>query len=115
MQALSDKYLSPAEAAYQSTLRDFESKKGESATEEERELIRQLANLTASVNNKPQSEKIAEIQTNALTARGGFQTGAVLGDKDALQRQIEKNTQREAKQTEEIKNLVKKLTDLLEA
>jgi hypothetical protein len=114
-QTLSDKYLSPAEAAYQSTLRDFESKKGESATEEERELIRQLASLTTAVNNKPQSEKIAEIQTNALTARGGFQTGAVLGDKDALQRQIEKNTQREANQSEEIKNLVKKITDLLEA
>lgn len=112
-QSLMDKTLSPKESAYASTLRDFESKKGESATDQEKDLIRKLADLTVSIGEKTDL-KFSEIQTNSLTARGGFQTGAVLGDKDALQRQIEKNTQREAKQSEEIKNLVKKITDLLE-
>ena len=54
------------------------------------------------------------IQTNSLTARGGFQSGAVVTDKDAINRQIEKNTQREAAQSAEIKDLVKKIKESLD-
>lgn len=112
-QSLMDKTLSPQESAYSTTLRDFESKKGAAATDEEKGLIRKLADLTVSINEKA-NLKFSEIQTNSLTARGGFQSGAVVNDKDAINRQIEKNTQREAAQSEEIKALVKKITDLLE-
>ncbi len=112
-QSLLDRTGDKRESAYASTLRDFEAKKGESATDQEKDLIRKLADLTVSIGEKTDL-KFAEIQTNSLTARGGFQSGAVVADRDAINRQIEKNTQREAAQSEEIKALVKKITDLLE-
>ena len=112
-QSLMDKTLSPKESAYASTLRDFEAKKGESATDQEKDLIRKLADLTVSIGEKTDM-KFSEIQTNSLTARGGFQSGAVVSDKDAINRQIEKNTQREAAQSAEIKDLVKKIKESLD-
>lgn len=112
-QSLLERTGDKRESAYASTLRDFEAKKGEAATDQEKDLIRKLADLTVSIGEKT-NLKFSEIQTNSLTARGGFQSGAVVNDKDAINRQIEKNTQREAAQSEEIKALVKKITDLLE-
>ena len=112
-QSLLDRTGDKREGAYASTLRDFEAKKGEAATDQEKDLIRKLADLTVSIGEKTDL-KFSEIQTNSLTARGGFQSGAVVADRDAINRQIEKNTQREAAQSEEIKALVKKITDLLE-
>ena len=112
-QSLLERTGDKREGAYASTLRDFESKKGESATDQEKELIRKLADLTVSIGEKT-NLKFSEIQTNSLTARGGFQSGAVVTDKDAINRQIEKNTQREAALSEDLRNLVKRITDLLE-
>lgn len=112
-QSLLDRTGDKREGAYASALRDFEAKKGEAATDQEKELIRKLADLTVSIGEKT-NLKFSEIQTNSLTARGGFQSGAVVNDKDAINRQIEKNTQREAALSEDLRNLVKRITDLLE-
>ena len=100
------------EVNYLSSLDKFEQQKGSEATSEEKDLLRRLADLTVSLTEKSPG-RIEEIQTNSLTARGGFQTGAVAIDKDAINRQIEKNTNLEQKQSEEIKRLVYEITSIL--
>lgn len=97
---------------FAAALRDFESKKGSGATDEEKELIRKLSDLTVSM--KDSGMKLTEIQTNSLTARGGFQSGALTPDRDSITRQIEKNTLKEAENSREIQSLVRRITNLLE-
>jgi hypothetical protein len=100
------------EVNYLSSLDKFEQQKGSEASAEEKDLLRRLADLTVSLTEKS-SGRIEEIQTNSLTARGGFQTGAVSGDTNAVYRQIEKNTNLEQKQSEEIRRLVYEITSIL--
>lgn len=99
------------ESAYLDSLEKFEKQKGSSASDQEKNLIRRLAELSSLPANPLTGD--LSIQTNSLTARGGFQSGAVVPDRDAIQKRIEQNTLNEYRQTEEIKNLVRSISSLL--
>ncbi|MBO4631754.1 MAG: hypothetical protein J5858_07510 [Lentisphaeria bacterium] len=75
------------EAAEERALRDAEKRKGSKLTDSEMDAVKKLTDLTLQMNNmqEPQFGNLA-IQTNSLTARGGFQTGAVVPDSEKYQR-----------------------------
>ncbi len=77
------------EAEREKALREAEKTKGSALTKEERARVASLADLNWRMGNmeQPQLGDLA-IRTNALTARGGFATGAVMPDKDAVNRAL---------------------------
>lgn len=82
--------------AVQKALRDAERSKGFALTEDERSLTERLAKMEFSLANPGRSAidtlKGTEIKTNALTARGGFASGAVVPDKDRTNMVIREHT-----------------------
>lgn len=80
------------EAAEQRALRDAERRKGGQLTYDEAMQVKKLSELSWNVNN-PQAPQFGDlsIQTNSLTARGGFLTGAAAPDTDKYNRIIADN------------------------
>ena len=77
------------QAAEQRALLDAEKTKGGKLTDAERESVSKLADLTWKMQNLPQMQMgDLSVKTNSLTSRGGFQGGAVLPDKDQVNKAI---------------------------
>ena len=77
------------QAAEQRALFDAERRKGGKLTDAERDSVSRLADLTWKMQNLPQMRMgDLSIKTNSLTSRGGFQGGAVLPDKDQVNKAI---------------------------
>lgn len=91
--------------------------KGFSLTEEERDLIEKLARLEYSMAHPGRSAidtlKGAEIQSNALTARGGFASGAVVPEKDRIAQAIEGHTKSIRDKMAEVVNLQNSIKQLI--
>ena len=77
------------DAEYEKAMRDAEKTKGSALTKEERARVASLADLSWEWEHRtpPQLGDLS-IHTNSLTSRGGFSTGAVMPDKDAVNRSI---------------------------
>ncbi len=77
------------DAEYEKAMRDAEKTKGSALTKEERARVASLAELSWEWEHRtpPQLGDLS-IRTNSLTSRGGFSTGAVMPDKDAVNRSI---------------------------
>ena len=83
------KYGNSKQAEINKAKRDAENKKGSALTAEEEERIEKLIELQSKLNSFPQlSLQGYDIQTNSLTARGGFQTGAIETNTDRINTQI---------------------------
>ena len=77
------------EAAQEKALRNAEKTKGSALTEKEKARVIKNADLEWDMEHReaPQLGDLA-IKTNSLTSRGGFASGAVMPDKDAVNRSI---------------------------
>ena len=78
------------EAEYNKAMHDAEKTKGSALTKEEKARVASLADLSWEWENRQRAPELGNlpIQTNSLTSRGGFASGAVMPDKDAVNRSI---------------------------
>ena len=103
--------------AVQKALRDAERSKGFALTEDERRLTERLAKMEFSLANPGRGSidtlKGAEIQSNDLTARGGFASGAVVPEKDRIAQAIEGHTKSIRDKMAEVVNLQNSIKQLI--
>ena len=98
------------EADEQKALRDAEKQKGAKLDENETALVKSIADLTYKMGHEtlPQLGDLS-IKTNSLTSRGGFASGAVMPDKDAVNRRLVEETR---KMNEILGQISKKVDDI---
>ena len=98
------------EAAQEKALRNAEKTKGSALTEKEKARVIKNADLEWDMEHReaPQLGNLA-IKTNSLTSRGGFATGAVMPDKDAVNRRLVEETR---KMNEILGQISKKVDDI---
>ena len=103
------------EADEQKALRDAEKQKGAKLDENEMALVKSIADLTYKMGHEtlPQLGDLS-VKTNALTSRGGFASGAVMPDKDAVNKAIAKYNETQCQLLEKIKALTEKLNTTVE-
>ena len=103
------------EADEQKALRDAEKQKGAKLDENETALVKSIADLTYKMGHEtlPQLGDLS-VKTNALTSRGGFASGAVMPDKDAVNKAIAKYNETQCQLLEKIKALTEKLNTTVE-
>ncbi len=98
------------EAAYAKALEDAEKTKGGKLTKEEEDRTKQLTDLSLQLSaSAPVQLGDLGIKTNDLTARGGFASGAVMPERDEVNRAIRSNTQFMAEALKGIQALLDKL------
>ena len=74
-------------------LKDARAAKGADLTDAESEAVRKIAKLTYSMNSRRENDPgDLSIKTNSLTARGGFQGGAVAPDLERYNRITAENS-----------------------
>lgn len=82
------------EAAYAKALEDAEKTKGAKLTPEEIDRTKQLTDMSLNLSEStPVQLGDLGIRSNDLTARGGFASGAVMPERDEVNRAIRSNTQ----------------------
>lgn len=89
-------------------IKDYEAKYGK-LTEQQKKKVKSIVSIEFDLE-KLQKEKPdfsnREIKTNALTARGGFASGAVVPDKNEVNNQIKNINERQTKILVQIKNIL---------
>ena len=101
-----------AEYEQQKALRDAERAKGGKLTEEEAQNVKSLFSLTerlTDLRNEPGVRGMTDVQTNALTARGGFNGAVRLPDTEKYNREIAQTGKKQAELLKEIKDICEKL------
>ena len=95
------------EAEKEKALLDAEKIKGGKLSSAEADLVKRLTELTSSTSSA-RDYKFGDtsIKPNSLTARGGFQTGAVAPDKDRINQVISTTVKAMQQQQKEIRNLI---------
>ena len=85
------------QAAQMEAIRNAEKQKGAKLTEDEISMIKQLSSLQTQLNDPMNKIDLNnfDTKTNELTSRGGFSTGAVVTNKDLVNRQIRDFNQRQ--------------------
>lgn len=103
------------EADEQKALRDAEKQKGAKLDENETALVKSIADLTYKMGHEtlPQLGDLS-IKTNSLTSRGGFASGTVMPDKDAVNKAVARFNQTQCQLLENIKGLIGKLNTTVE-
>ena len=103
------------EADEQKALRDADQQKGAKLDENETALVKSIADLTYKMGHEtlPQLGDLS-IKTNSLTSRGGFASGAVMPDKDAVNKAVARFNQTQCQLLENIKGLIGKLNTTVE-
>ena len=103
------------EADEQKALRDAEKQKGAKLDENETALVKSIADLTYKMGHEtlPQLGDLSS-KTNSLTSRGGFASGAVMPDKDAVNKAVARFNQTQCQLLENIKGLIGKLNTTVE-
>lgn len=90
--------------------KEYEKQKGSKLTKEEEERIEKLFNLQTKLNSFPQLNlQGLDIQTNSLTSRGGFKTGAVESNTDRINTQIMNYSKAQTDLLNQIKTEISKL------
>lgn len=99
--------------AVDKALNDAEKRKGGSLTDDESRLVRDLAGLDYEIQHAAAFKLSGGIQTNALTQRGGFASGALAPDKDKINKEISANTKKIATMLDRVSDLQKEIRDKL--
>ena len=94
-------------------LLDAEKRKGGSLTDDESRLVRDLAGLDYEIQHAAAFKLSGGVQTNALTQRGGFASGALTPDKDKINKEISANTKKIATMLDRANDLQKEIRDKL--
>lgn len=98
------------EFSEEKALRDAREKKGADLTDAEVEMVKKINALSWDLKEQRDVQMgDLSIKTNNLTSRGGFQSGAVLPDKDQVNRAISKNTEQTMNTVQQIERLVREL------
>lgn len=97
------------EAAQLEAIRNAEKVKGSRLTEDELDKVKQLMNLQIQMNDPMNKLNFSglDTKTNELTARGGFSSGAVITNKDTVNKQIRDFSQRQVQILNSIYNTLK--------
>lgn len=97
------------QAAQMEAIRNAEKIKGAKLTEDEISMIKQLSSLQTQLNDPMNKLDLNnfDTKTNELTARGGFSTGAVVTNKDTVNKQIRDFSQRQVQILNSIYNTLK--------
>lgn len=96
------------QAQYNKRIRDYEKKYG-TLTDQQKGKVKQIIDLQFKLDKLNNIKPIfsnAQIQTNDLTRRGGFQSGYTLPDKDAVNKEIKTITEKQAALLKQIKDLI---------
>lgn len=94
----------------QKALRDAERTKGYSLTDEEREQVKTLSQLSYSLANRREMQiGETEIKSNSLTARGGFSGGAKMPDSEKINREIAQTGKQQLEQIQKIAGICERL------
>ena len=97
-------------AAEQRALHDAEKTKGGKLTDDETAAVRKLSELTWQMQNLPHLPMgDLSIRTNSLTARGGFQGGAAVPDKDQVNKAISASVRQTYERLGEIREFLDKI------
>ena len=96
-------------------LKDARAAKGADLTDEESEAVRKIAKLTYSMNNRRENDPgDLSIKTNSLTARGGFQGGAVAPDLERYNRITAENSKQSLARIRMLETNVAKILRIFE-
>ena len=96
-------------------LKDARAAKGADLTDEESEAVRKIAKLTYSMNNRRENDPgDLSIKTNSLTARGGFQGGAVAPDLERYNRITAENSKQSLARIRTLETNVAKILRIFE-
>ena len=96
-------------------LKDARAAKGADLTDEESEAVRKIAKLTYSMNNRRENDPgDLSIKTNSLTARGGFQGGAVAPDLERYNRITAENSRQTLARMRTLETNVAKILRIFE-
>lgn len=96
-------------------LKDARAAKGADLTDEESEAVRKIAKLTYSMNNRRENNAgDLSIKTNSLTARGGFQGGAVAPDLERYNRITAENSRQSLARMRTLESNVAKILRIFE-
>ena len=97
------------QAAQMEALKNAEKQKGAKLTQNEIDAVTKLSDLKLQLNDPNNKLNLSglDIKTNELTARGGFQTGAVVPPKDAVNQQIRDINQRQVQILNDIRNTLR--------
>lgn len=97
------------QAAQIEAIRNAEKQKGAKLTEEELDKIKQLTSLQIQLNDPLNRLDFSglDTKTNELTSRGGFSSGAVVVNKDTVNKQIRDFSQRQVQILNNIYNTLK--------
>lgn len=97
------------EAAQLEAIRNAEKVKGSKLTEDELDKVKQLMSLQMQMNDTTNKLNFSglDTKTNELTARGGFSSGAVIANKDTVNKQIRDFSQRQVQILNSIYNTLK--------
>ena len=97
------------EAAQLEAIRNAEKVKGSKLTEDELDKVKQLMSLQIQMNDPTNKLNFSglDTKTNELTARGGFSSGAVITNKDTVNKQIRDFSQRQVQILNSIYNTLK--------
>lgn len=97
------------EAAQLEAIRNAEKVKGSKLTEDELDKVKQLMSLQMQMNDPTNKLNFSglDTKTNELTARGGFSSGAVITNKDTVNKQIRDFSQRQVQILNSIYNTLK--------
>ena len=98
------------QAQYNKRIRDYEKKYG-TLTDQQKGKVKQIIDLQFKLDKLNNIKPIfsnAQIQTNDLTRRGGFQSGYTLPDKEAVNKEIKVITEKQAALLKQIKDILEK-------
>lgn len=96
------------QAQYNKRIRDYEKKYG-ALTDQQKGKVKQIIDLEFKLDKLNDVKAIfsnAQIQTNDLTRRGGFQTGYTLPDKQAVNKEIKTINEKQAALLKQIKDIL---------
>ena len=96
-------------------LKDARAAKGAELTDKESEAVRKIAKLTYSMNSRRENDPgDLSIKTNSLTARGGFQGGAVAPDLERYNRITAENSRQTLARMRTLETNVAKILRIFE-
>lgn len=99
------------EAEFQRAKLDAKKKLGRDLTGGESDLLRRMTTLSSGLSEGAPKAANLKIETNELTARGGFQGGALVPPKENYNKDIRTYNEKQTRLLEDLKTLIQKFTE----
>ena len=99
------------EAEFQRAKLDAKKKLGRDLTGGESDLLRRMTTISSGISEGAPKAANLKIETNELTARGGFQGGALVPPKENYNKDIRTYNEKQTRLLEDLKTLIQKFTE----